>query len=107
MTSSDVVVAHLGDVAGDADEAAQQRELVDDARVVPRVRGRRRVGLDQQQRGATADAVEQVGAAQLLGHGDRVGRLTLAVQRLDRLVDVTVRRLVEVAASRRAPRPPR
>ena len=27
-----LVVAHLGDVAGDADEPAQQRELVDDAR---------------------------------------------------------------------------
>ena len=41
--------------------------------------------------------VEQVGAAQLLGHGDRVGGLALPVQRLDRLVDVAVRRLVEVA----------
>ena len=41
--------------------------------------------------------VEQVGAAQLLGDGDRVGRLALAVQRLDRLVDVAVRGLVEVA----------
>ncbi len=102
-----VVVAHLGDVAGDADEPAQQRELVDDPRVVPGVGRRRRVGLDLQQRGAAADAVEQVGSAQLLGDGDRVGRLTLTVQRLDRLVDVPVRGLVEVAASRRGPRPPR
>ena len=92
-----LVVAHLGDVAGDADEPAQQRELVDDARVVTRVGRRRRVALDLQQRGATADVVEQVGAAQLLGDGDRVGRLALTVQRLDGLVDVAVRGLVEVA----------
>src|SRR5262249_8828363 len=44
------------------------------------------------------DAIEQVGAPQLLGDRDWVGRLALAVQRLDRLVDVAVRRLVEVAA---------
>ena len=65
--------------------------------VVTRVGRRRRVGLDLQQRDATADVVEQVGAPQLLGDGDRVGRLALAVQRLDGLVDVAVRGLVEVA----------
>ena len=75
-----LVVAHLGDVARDPDEAPQQRQLVDDAGVVPRVRGRRRVGLDLQQRDPAADVVEQVGAPQLLGDGDRVGRLALAVQ---------------------------
>ncbi len=74
------VVAHLGDVAGDPDEPAQQGELVDDARVVPGVRRRGRVGLDLQQRVPTADAVEHVCPAQLLGDGDRVGRLALAVQ---------------------------
>ena len=31
------LVAHLGDLARDADEPPQQRELVDDARVMPRV----------------------------------------------------------------------
>ena len=91
------VVAHLGDVAGDADEPAQQRELVDDARVVTGVRRRRGAGLDLQQRGRPPTNVEQVGAAQLLGDGDRVGGLALPVQRLDGLVDVPVRRLVEVA----------
>ena len=45
------VVAHLGDVARDRDETAQQRELVDDPRVVPGVRRRGRVRLDLQQRG--------------------------------------------------------
>ena len=31
------LVAHLGDLARDADEPPQQRELVDDPRVMPRV----------------------------------------------------------------------
>ena len=35
-------------------------------------------------------------AVQLVGDGDGVGRLTPVIQRLDRVVDVTVGRLVEV-----------
>ena len=42
------------------------------------------------------DELEQIGAPELLGDGDRVGGLALAVERLDRVVDVAVRRLVEV-----------
>ena len=41
-------------------------------------------------------SVEHVGPAQRVGDGDGVGRLTLAVEGLDRLVDVPVGRLVEV-----------
>ena len=91
------VVSHLGDVARDADQPPQQRELVDDARVVTGVRRRRRRRLDPQQRGAPTDGVEQLGAAQLLGDGDRVDGLALAVQRHDRFVDVDVRGLVVIA----------
>ena len=40
--------------------------------------------------------VEEIGAAQLVGDGDRVDRLADAVQRHDRVVDVGVGRLVEV-----------
>ncbi len=90
------VVAHLRDVPGDPDEAAQQREVVDDARVVTCVRGRGSGRLDLEQRGASADELEEIGAAELLGDGDRIGRLALPVERLDRVVDVAVRRLVEV-----------
>jgi hypothetical protein len=90
------VVAHLGDVAGDEDQPAQQRELVDDPRVVPGIGRRGRAGLDAQERGLATDGVEQVGAAQLLRDRHRVGRLTRAVQREDRLVDVRVRGLVVV-----------
>ena len=91
------VVPHLGDVAGDADQAAQQGELVDDRGVVAGVRRRRRRRLDLQQRGASTDGVEQLGAAQLLGDRDRIDRLALAVQGHDRFVDVHVRGLVVIA----------
>ena len=91
------VVPHLGDVAGDADQPPEQGELVDDACVVAGVRGRGRRRLDPQQRCASADCVEQLGAAQLLGDRDRVDGFALPVQRHDRLVDVDVRGLVVVA----------
>ena len=66
-------------------------------RVVRRVRRRGRRGLDRSSVGRAAERVEQVGAPQLLGDGDRVDRLALAVERLDGVVDVAVRGLVEVA----------
>ena len=44
-------VAHLGDLAGDADEAAQQGVLLDDAGVAGGVGGRRRVGLQADEGG--------------------------------------------------------
>ena len=70
------VVAHLGDLAGHADEPPQQRVLLDDAGVAAGV-GRGRGGrLQVDQRGRTADGLEQAGPAQLVGHRDRVGRLT-------------------------------
>jgi hypothetical protein len=90
-----VVVAHLGDVARDPDEPAQQRQLVHDLGVVGGVRRRRR-GLELQQRLAAAELLEQVGAAQLLGHRDRVDGLALAVEGQHGLVHVGVGRLVEV-----------
>ena len=64
--------------------------------VVTRVRGRGGGRLDLQQRGPAADELEEIGAAELLGDGDRIGGLALPVEGLDRVVDVAVRRLVEV-----------
>ena len=90
------VVAHLRDVAGDEDQPPQQRQLVDDARVVTGVGRRGCAGLDAQERGLAADGVEQVGPTQLLRDRHRVGGLARAVQREDRLVHVRVRRLVVV-----------
>ena len=43
-----------------------------------------------------ADGVEQSGPAELVGHGDRVGRLALGVQGADGVEDVAVGGLVEV-----------
>ena len=96
VTSSGWSYAHLGDLARHRDEPPQQRELADDPGVVPGVRRRRRRRLDLEQRALAAERLEQAGAAQLLGHGDRVDRLALLVQRPDRVEDVAVGRLVEV-----------
>ena len=64
-------VAEVGDFGGDADEAAQQRELFDDLGVARGVGDRRRAGLQRDQRGRPADRFEQPGAVQLVGDGDR------------------------------------
>ena len=61
------------------------------------VRGCGSSSLAAQQRGASADSVQQLGTTQLLGDGDRVDGLALAVQGHDRFVDVDVRGLVVVA----------
>ena len=53
-------------------------------------------GLDTEQRLTTAELLELRRPAQLLGHSDRVDRLAPAVQAERRVVDRTVRRLVEV-----------
>ncbi len=94
-------VADLGDLAGHADEAAQQRVLLDDLGVAGRARGGRGGGLQRDQGVGSPDGIEQVGAAQLLGHGDRIDRLALGRQRGDGLVDVAVGRLVEVVGRER------
>ncbi len=89
-------VAELGDLAGHADEAAQQRVLLDDAGVAAGVGGGRGGRHDLRQHGRAAERLEQVGPAQLVGHGDRVDRLAGRVERVDGVVDVAVGRLVEV-----------
>ena len=90
------VVAHLGDLAGHTDQAPQQRVLLDDPGVAAGVGDGRRGGLQGDEGGRATDGVEQAGPAQLLGDGDRVGRLTGRRQRGDGLEDVAVGRLVEV-----------
>ena len=73
--------------------------LLDDACVARRVGGGGRARLQRDQRRRAAHGVEEVGPAQRLGHGDGVDRLTLPVQRADRLVHVAVGRLVEVVGA--------
>ena len=89
-------VADLGDLAGDADEAAEQGVLLDDAGVAAGVADGRGAGLQGDEHGRPADRLQQVGPAQLVGHRDRVGRLALGVERGDGVEDVAVGRLVEV-----------
>ena len=89
-------VADVGDVPGDADELAQQRVLLDDLGVVPRVGDRGRVGQQRNEDGAVADRLEHPRALQLVGHRHRVDGLAPLHERLDGAEDVPVRRLVEV-----------
>ena len=82
-------VAELGDLAGGADEAAEKRELLDDARVVTGASPVAGVAAWRRRRMRRAtDRFEQVGPAQLVGDGDRVGRLAPAVERGDGVEDV-------------------
>ena len=95
------LVDHLADVlgqaeggvrdrAGGADEAPEQGVVADDAGVVGGVGRAGGVGLEVDQGGGAARPVEQVAAAQLVGHGDRVGHLALRGEDADGLVDVDV-----------------
>ena len=97
-------VADVGDLPGHADEPAQQRVLLDDVGVVPRVGDRRRVGLQRDEDRRVADLLEHPGALELVGHGHRVDGLAPLHEGPDGPEDVPVRRLVEVA--RRAPLDP-
>ena len=90
-------VADVGDLARHADQLAQQRVLLDDRRVVPRVGDRRRVGLQRDEDRGVADGVEQARALELVGHRHRVDGLAPLHEGLDGPEDVPVGRLVEVA----------
>ena len=78
-------------------QPAQQRLLGDDLRVVAGI-GRRRHHRDQGvQIRRAADPAQQPATVQLGGHRHRVGRLPAPVEVQDGVVDVLVRRAVEVA----------
>jgi hypothetical protein len=89
-------VADLGDLAGHADEPAQQGVLLDDAGVAGGVGGGRGGGHDVDQHLVAAHRVEQAVAPQLVGHRDRVDWLAAGVEGVDGVEDVGVGRLVEV-----------
>jgi hypothetical protein len=89
-------VAELHDLGAGLDQAAQDRGLAHDARVVAGV-GRRRHRLQEGVEVRRAAHPAHLAALDQLGrHGDRVGRLAAAVEVEDRLVDQLVRRPVEV-----------
>ena len=92
-------VAQLDDPRAGLDEPAQHRPLGDDLRVVAGV-GRRRHRRDELvQVGLATDPGQVAALGQLVGDGDRVGRLAAPVEVEDRVVDRLVRRPVEVGAA--------
>ncbi len=89
-------VGDLGDLAGHPDQLAQHRRVLHDLGVARGVRDRRCGVLQFEQRLCATDLIEQSVAAQFVGDGDRVDRLTGGHQAADGRVDVLVTRLVEV-----------
>ena len=69
---------------------------MDYARVPARTRDRGRIGLQCDERRCSTRCVEHADSAQLLGDRHIVCRLTLGVKRSDGIIDVGVRRFVEV-----------
>ena len=69
---------------------------MDDLRVLSGVGRGGGTGLEADERAGAAHAVEQACAAELFGHGHRVGRLSDAVERCDGFEDMLMRGLVEV-----------
>ena len=99
MTARDVVgraVGEVGDLPARPDEAPQDGELLDDAGVVGRVRRRRGVGLQRDERGGVRAHRHQPCAVELVGDRDGVGGLPGLVEPGDRGEDLPVGRLVEV-----------
>jgi hypothetical protein len=91
-----VVVDGGLDLVGGAEQAAQERELLDDRAVAPQVADGgdgpgQRVDL-----GAAADVLELAARAQVLGDGQDVDRLALLIQREHRLVQHAMAVAVEV-----------
>ena len=70
-----LVVAELGDLAGHADEPAQHGGVLHDAAVARGVGDGRGGGLQVDQEVRAPDGVEEVVAAELVGHGHGVDRL--------------------------------
>ena len=91
-----VVVADGGDLAGGADQVAQDGLALDDPAVVDGVDRRGRQVDERRQVGRAADLLQRVVAGQDLRDGDDVHRLAPLVQLEDGLVDGAVGLAVEV-----------
>ena len=91
-----LVVGDLCDLGSNPDQAAQDRCVLDDLGVSRCVgNGRRRVLQFEQQFSAT-HLLEQPRAAQFIGNSHRIDRVACGVQTADRVVNVLMRRLVEI-----------
>ena len=85
------------DLLADADEAAQRPHLVDDPRVVRRVRRRRDERGELVDPRPAADVLELAALLELVDERDRVDGLALRVERERGAVDLGVALAVEVA----------
>jgi hypothetical protein len=94
-------VRHLTDPDRRVDQPAQHRLLADDLRVPSGVGRDRHRGQQGVQVGSATDPEQLAALAELVGHGDRVGRLAAAVEVGDGVVDLLVGRPVEVRAADR------
>jgi hypothetical protein len=91
-----LLVPDRRDLAGGADEIAQDRLALDDPAVMLGVHGGRHGVHERGEVCGAADGVELVAAAQLVPQGHQIDRLTLTVEREHRLVDVRVLAAIEV-----------
>jgi len=86
----------LGDLLSGGDEAAERRHLVDDARIVRRVCGRRDERCQLVHPHPPADGFELAALLELVDERDRVDRLALRIEREARAIDLRVALPVEV-----------
>jgi hypothetical protein len=84
------------DVARGLDQLAEHRHVPHDRGVRVQIRGDRSLLDQERQRGGSADQLELLAAAQLLGQGQDVDRLAVVEEREHALIDQTVRFGVEV-----------
>ena len=91
-----LLVSELGDGAGRLDQAARQRLLVDDLRVVGEVRRGGDDLVQQVDELVAANGLERAHGRQLVLDGDAVDGLALAEQRAHRLEDLAVSVAVEL-----------
>src|SRR5660398_208017 len=89
-------VPHVCDFPPHVYQGAEEIVLFDDIRVVASIGGRRYGGDQTMNKGATPDLLQGSAVAQFLTDRDGIHGLTLRVQILYNLVDLTVRSSVEV-----------
>jgi len=90
-------VSEIGYFARHADQTAQERVLLHDGGVVPRVGDGGGIGLQRDEDRRVPDRLEQARALELVGDRHRVDGLPPFDEGVDGSEDVPVRRLVEVS----------
>ena len=92
-------VGHLSDPYRSVDQSAQDRLLVHDLGVVTRIGRHRNARQQRVQIRRTTDAQQLAPLAQLVGNGYRISRLAASVEIDDGVIDLLVRRAVEVGTA--------